>query len=231
MSIVKRIFELQQIDAALLSTHKQLDDIRKQIEHNDIFERARETFESTRQGLTDLEKQYKELDAEAEELRKGIKGIEDKLYGGKIKNPKELVGYEQEAGGLRARLSKMDDSLLEMMERIESGKVNVGKLKKAFDEAEAAWASEKRVLLQKADEMKTELAGLETKRQEILSDIDGGSLSLYEGIRGRRAQAVARVEQGRCMGCRCFLSVSELQRVRGSSIVQCSNCGRILYLS
>jgi uncharacterized protein len=231
MSIVKRIFELQQIDAALLSTHQQLDDIKKHIEHNDVFEQARETFETTRQMLTDLEKQYKELDADADELRKSISGIDDKLYGGKVKNPKELVGYEQEAGLLKAKLRKMDDSLLEMMERIESGKGNVGKLKQALHDAEAAWNKEKVVLQQKAGEITAQLNELETKRKDILSEVDGGSLSLYEGIKGRRAQAVVRVEQGRCMGCRVSLSMSELQRVRGSSIVQCSNCGRILYLS
>jgi uncharacterized protein len=231
MSVVKRIFELQQIDAALLSTHQQLEEIRKHIEYNDVFEQARQTFEATRQMLADLEKKYKELDAEAEELRKSIKGIDDKLYGGKVKNPKELVGYEQEAGLLKARLGKMDDSLIEMMERIEQGKGNVIKLKKSLDEAEAAWNAEKGVLHQKADEVNAQINSLGEKRKEILNDIDGGSLSLYEGIKGRRSQAVVKVDQGRCMGCRCFLSMSELQRVRGSAIVLCSNCGRILYLS
>jgi len=231
MSIVKRIFDLQQIDATLLSTHQQLEEIRKQIEHNDVFEQARQAFESTRQMLAGLEKQYKDLDGEAEELRKSIKGIDDKLYGGKVKNPKELVGYEQEGGLLKARLRKMDDSLLEMMEKSESGKGNVIKLKQVFEAAEEAWKKEKGLLQRKSDEISAQLKDMEVKRKELLSDIDGGSLSLYEGIKGRRTQAVVKVEQGRCMGCRCFLSVSELQRVRGSSIVTCSNCGRILYLS
>lgn len=215
----------------MLSARKQLDEIRQNIEHNAAFEQARSTFETTRQMLHDLEKQYRDLDAEAEELRKNIKGLEDKLYGGKVKNPKELVGYEQEAGLLRARLGKMDDSLLDMMERIESGKTNVGKLKKVFDEAQETWDREKAALKQRADEANGELSGMESKRKGILGEIDGATLSLYEGIKGRRGQAVAKVEQGRCMGCRCFLSVSELQRVRGSGVVQCSNCGRILYLS
>lgn len=215
----------------MLSARKQLDEIRQKIEHNDAFEQARSTFETARQLLADLEKQYKDLDAEAEELRKNIKELENKLYGGKIKNPKELMGYEQEAGLLRNRLSKMDDSLLDMMERIESGKDRTARLKQVFDEARQTWDKEKAALQQKADEVNGQMVGLDAKRKEILKEIDGATLSLYEGIKSRRSQAVVRVEQGRCMGCRCFLSVSELQRVRGSSIVQCSNCGRILYLS
>lgn len=231
MSMVKRLFELQQVEASMLSARRQLDEIRQKIEHNDTFEQARSTFETARQLLADLEKQYKDLDAEAEELRKNIKELENKLYGGKIKNPKELMGYEQEAGLLRNRLSKMDDSLLDMMERIESGKDRTARLKQVFDEARRVWDEEKAALQQKADEVNGQMVGLDAKRKEILKEIDGATLSLYEGIKSRRSQAVVRVEQGRCMGCRCFLSVSELQRVRGSSIVQCSNCGRILYLS
>jgi predicted nucleic acid-binding Zn-ribbon protein len=231
MSIVKRIFELQQIEAAILSARKQIEDINQSIGHNDAFEQARQEFETTRTMLTALDKQYRELDAEAEELRKNIRGLEDKLYGGKVKNPKELVGYEQEAGLLRTKLGKMDDSLLEMMERLDKGKTSIGKLKQAFDNAQEVWEREKGVLQQKADEVNGELSGLETRRKGVLSEVDGALLSLYEGLKGRKNQAVVKVEQGRCMGCRCFLSVSELQRVRGSSIVQCSNCGRILYLS
>lgn len=231
MSIVKRIFELQQIETAILSTHKQLDDIRAHIEHNEAFEQARKTFEDTRQMLADMEKQYKNLDAEAEELRRSIKDIEGKLYGGKVKNPKELVGYEQEAGLLKAKLRKMDDSLLDMMEKSESGKVNVNKLKKAFDEAEENWGKEKATLQKQYAEINGELDRLESRRKELLPDIDSGSLSTYQSIKKQKGMAVVKVEQGRCMGCRCFLSISELQRVRGSSIVHCSNCGRILYLS
>jgi len=231
MSIVKRIFELQQIEADLLSTHKQLEDIVRHIEHDDAYEQAQKAFETARQMLTGVEKQYKELDAEAEELRTNIKRIEDKLYSGKIKNPKELVGYEQEAGMLKTKLGKMDDSLLEMMERIESGKSNVTRLRKIFGEAEEAWKKEKGLLQQKADEINTELAGMEARRKDILADIDSGSLLTYESIKRQKNTAVVRVEQGRCMGCRVSLSISELQRVRGNSIIQCSNCGRILYLS
>ena len=231
MSIVKRIFELQQIEAALSTTHKQLDEIKAHIAHNDAFEQARTALEDTRHMLAELEKQYKELDAEAEELRRSVKGVDDKLYGGKVKNPKELVGYEQEAGLLKTKLGKMDDSLIEMMEKSESGKVYAGKLKKVFTEAEEAWSKEKKVLQQKAEEINAELLKYESRRIAVLQEIDSGSLSIYESLKRQKTLAIVRVEQGRCMGCRVSFSMSELSRVRGSAIVLCDNCGRILYLS
>ena len=79
--------------------------------------------------------------------------------------------------------------------------------------------------------MQVELAALENKRKEILNSVDRDTLSIYEGIRARKGQAVVKVEQGRCLGCRVTLSISELHHVRGNAIVLCDNCGRILYLS
>jgi len=231
MSIAKRIFELQQIEVAIQTAHEQLERIRKDIEYNDALEQARRSFDNARLMLSELEKQYRDLDAEAEELRKNIKGIEDKLYGGKVKNPKELIGYEQEERVLKTKLDKMDDTLIDLMERIEAGKTDTTKLKKVFEDVQRAWEGEKEVLKQKTREVEEGLTLLEAKCEGVLSEIDEGSLSLYKEIKRRGGQAVVKVEQGRCMGCHCFLSVSELQRVRGNTVVQCSNCGRILYLS
>lgn len=230
MGLAKRFFELQQVEQLIQSGRKQLGEIEAKITRNEAFEQATAGLSSAQKGLANLEKQYKELDAEAEPLRAQIKQINDKLYGGRIKNPKELLGYEQEGDIIKANLSKKDDTLLELMEKIESGKEAAGKLKEICKGAEAAWQAEKGVLQVQADKLKADVAALEDKRTEMLNAVDRDSLLTYEGVKSRKGQAVVRVEQGRCLGCRVTLSVSELQHARGNAIVTCSNCGRILYL-
>ena len=210
---------------------KQLEEMDLRIRHNEQFEQAEAGLKVVEAERAGIEKQYKELDAEAETLRAQLKQITDKLYGGKIKNPKELVGYEQEAGMLKASLDKKDDVLLEMMEKLESGKAGISKMKDTCKNALSAWEREKTELQVQVDGLKTELTELEKKRGEMLATIDKDTLTAYEGVKGRRGQAVVKVEQGRCLGCRVTLSVSELQHARGNAIVTCGNCGRILYLS
>jgi len=231
MSSSKRVFELQQVDLSIQAKRKELEDIDLRLNRDEVYELARNNLESARNAQKESEKQYKELDAEAEDLRAPIKQINDKLYGGKIKNPKELVGYEQEAGMLKANLSKKDDVLLDLMEKIDTAKIEIKKLQEVYNAAETDWQSRKVTLQGQAGQAKEELSRAEKKRQEILAVIDKDTLTAYESIRSRRSQAVVKVEQGRCLGCRVALSISELQRVRGMSIVTCSNCGRILYLS
>jgi len=231
MSLAKRVFELQQIELSIQGDIRQLEDMDLRIRHNDQFEQAEAGLKVAEGERAGIEKQYKELDAEAEALRAQLKQITDKLYGGKIKNPKELVGYEQEAGMLKANLDKKDDVLLDMMEKLESGKADIRKLKEARKIAQSAWESEKTELQIQVDVVKKELGALEKKRDEMLASIDKDTLAAYEGVKGRKGQAVVKVEQGRCLGCRVTLSVSELQHARGNAIVTCGNCGRILYLS
>jgi predicted nucleic acid-binding Zn-ribbon protein len=231
MSLAKGVFELQQVELSIQGHIRQLEEMDLRIRHNDQFEQAEAGLKAAESERVGIEKRYKELDAEADTLRAQIGQITDKLYGGKIKNPKELVGYEQEAGMVKASLTKKDDVLLDMMEKLETVKADIRKLKEAYKTAQGAWESEKVELQVPMDEVKKELGELEKKRGELLASIDKDTLAAYEVVKGRKGQAVVKVEQGRCLGCRVTLSVSELQHARGNAIVTCGNCGRILYLT
>ena len=149
---------LQQIELSIQGHTRQLEEMDLRIRHNDQFEQAEAGLKVAEAERAGIEKQYKELDAEAETLRAQMKQITDKLYGGKIKNPKELVGYEQEAGMLKASLDKKDDVLLDMMEKLESGKAGIRKLKEACKIAQSAWESEKTELQVQVDGLKKELS-------------------------------------------------------------------------
>jgi predicted nucleic acid-binding Zn-ribbon protein len=231
MSLAKRVFELQQVEQSIQAKRNRLEEINHGLNHNETYEQAKAALDAARDEQRAQEKQYKDLDAEAEELRVAIQHINEKLYSGKIKNPKELVGYEQEAGMFKGTLGGKDDVLLDLMEKIDSDKVKIRKLDEVCKAAEGDWQSQKVTLTQQADQINEELAALQKKYDEIFAAVDKATLSTYEVIRGRKGQAVVRVEQGRCLGCRVALAISELQRVRGNDIVTCSNCGRILYLS
>ena len=91
MSLAKRVFELQQVEQLIQAGRKQLDEIDGRISRNEAFEQAGISLSAAETDLAGLEKQYKELDAEAETLRAQIKQVNDRLYGGKIKNPKERI--------------------------------------------------------------------------------------------------------------------------------------------
>ncbi len=231
MSLANRLYELQQAELAIAARQKTLDDIERRLNHNEAYETIKAALSAEEQGQAGLEKQYRELEYEAEELRSSIHSINDKLYGGKIKNPKELLGYEQENESFKARLSKKDDVLLDLMDRIENGRARIAALRSEFKAADGAFSRLKAELTGQKESEKRELEELTARHKGMVSALDGPVLAGYQDLRNRKGQAVVKVEQGRCMGCRVGLSVNELNRVRGTELVNCSNCGRILYLS
>ena len=85
-------------------------------------------------------------------------------------------------------------------------------------------------MVKKQDEVKTQLSDLSLERNSVASEITSQALKIYEEVKLRKGQSVARVEQGMCQGCRLTISMSELQRARTGTLVQCSSCGRILFL-
>jgi predicted nucleic acid-binding Zn-ribbon protein len=95
---------------------------------------------------------------------------------------------------------------------------------------ELEWQREQENLTQSQAKVKSRLSDLSQKRQALITEIAPQTLELYDSVKLRKGQAVVRVAQGRCHGCHLNLSMNEWQRARAGALIQCSSCGRILYL-
>jgi predicted nucleic acid-binding Zn-ribbon protein len=230
MTLAKTLYDLQQIDLNIQKEQETLEDINRQIGESEALAQASAELLAEKKHLAETEKQQRDLEYEIDDLRSSIKKLNDKLYGGKEKNPKELVSLEKELEIFKSKLRQKEDDLLDLMAEIEAVqdkiKINSGRL----DNLEEQWRQEQKELTQQQARVKSRLSDLNRTRKAMASDIARQALELYEGIRSRKGQAVAKIEQGRCQGCRLNLAVNELQRARAGDLIQCSSCGRILCL-
>lgn len=230
MTLAKTLYDLQQIDLDIQKEQDTLDDIKRHLTENESLVQARAEIQAEKMHLGETEKLQRDLEYEVEDLRGSMKQLNDKLYGGKEKNPKELVSLEKELDIFKTKLRQKEDDLLDLMAEMESVqdkiKINGQKLKKLEEE----WQQQQKELTERQSEVENRLSGLHEARTAMASDIARQALELYEMIRSRKGQAVAKIEQGRCQGCRLNLAVNELQRARAGDLIQCSSCGRILCL-
>ncbi len=81
------------------------------------------------------------------------------------------------------------------------------------------------------ERLKGVFSELEGRRKLMIAEIAAPAVEVYYELKEKKGQAVARVEQGICRGCRILLASAELQRVRSRDLVQCGSCGRILFLA
>jgi predicted nucleic acid-binding Zn-ribbon protein len=230
MNLARRLYELQSIDLEIQSFRETLAQLDLQIGADEVVLKAKADLDAMKKHLAETSQKCRDMEWETEDLRKSISKLNEKLYGGKVGNPKELMSLEQELENFNTKLKGKEDDLLELMTEEEVTRKSIAIQSERVVRLEADWQQQQKVLVQKKHEVEKQLLELDKKRQEAASSIDSQALSLYEGLRLKRGQAVVRVEQGMCQGCRITLPMNEWQRAKSGTVVQCSSCGKILYL-
>jgi predicted nucleic acid-binding Zn-ribbon protein len=232
MNKAKQLYELQDIEFDIARKNETLAQVAGQIGKDDDLLTAREALSAAVKRLSDLEHQQRAAEWEVDELAKKIASEEKRLYGGSVKNPRELMSLQQETELLREKHRQQEEQVLGMMEEVDAAQQDVELKRAGVGSLETQWQEEQRQLTQEQTDLQTEVASLLQKRESLASQTDSTSLKAYQELRqGRGGLAVATVVQGRCQGCRMSLPMSDQQRARaGHELVRCSNCGRILLM-
>ena len=233
MAIAAELYALQEIDSAIDSAQATLAAVEEQLGETEELVAARAAIEEHREALRSLRDSQKDIEWQVDDARSHLAAVERKLYGGTVRNPKELAGLNDDANMLKGQFRRREDELLNHMVRVEEQEATLRQAEAALRELEERWRAEQADLLSEKERLEAELAELEGQRQEQSRRIDGRVLGLYGLLRDRRqGRAVAKVERGMCQGCRISLPMSVLQKARsGFDVVQCVSCERILYVS
>ena len=231
MSVAKQLYQLQDVDLKIESSEQALVQITSQVGESQAVVKARAELESEQQHLEELRQQQHSAEWEIDDLVNKLTATEEKLYSGRISNPKELTDLKHEADGLKARRGQLEDKTLGIMDQVELAVASVATLNNELKTLEAEWRSQQQRLSIDMEQLRTTLSDLKHKRQLLSAEIDPQAVECYQELKKQKGRAVAKVEQGICRGCRISLPTTELQRVRGDSLVQCSSCGRILFLA
>ncbi|MBA7486061.1 hypothetical protein ES707_21614 [subsurface metagenome] len=231
MTVVKQLYQLQEVDLELDSTVQALKQIASQLGESREVVRTRTKLESESKRLEELKHQQHSLEWEVDDIGTKLTAIEKKLYSGSIGNPKELANFQHEADGLKLRRGQLEDKTLDMMDQVEQATASVATIGGELKTLEDRWQSQQQQLSADMERLKATLSDLEHKRQLLSAEIDPEAIELYHRLMKQKGTAVAKVEQGICQGCRISLPATELQQARGGSLTQCSSCGRILFLA
>ena len=221
---------MQQLDIELQKNQQIAAEIIRQLNENEALLAAESKLASQEQQLTEWKRKQKNSEWELEDLQDRLNHLNNRLYGGTVSNPKELVNLKREAENLKGKISTKEDELLELMSQAEEMEATVKVSAKELSELKQQWQQKQEALTQRKVKTKTVLASLNESRQELAQQISSQALNLYEQIKLTKGQAIAKVEQGRCQGCHITLPTSQWQRARAGDLVQCNSCNRILYV-
>jgi predicted nucleic acid-binding Zn-ribbon protein len=233
MAIAAELYALQEIDSAIDVAQATLAAVEEHLGETEELTSARAAVEEHREALRGLHDSQRDIEWQVDDARSHVTAVESKLYGGTVRNPKELSGLNDDANMLKGQLRRREDELLNHMVKVEEQEAALRQAEAVLKEVEGRWRGEQADLLGQKERLEAELTELESSRQAQAGRVDGRVLDLYGLLRDRRqGKAVVKVERGMCQGCRISLPMSVLQKARsGFDVVQCVSCERILYVS
>ena len=231
MNVVKQLYQLQEVDLELESNEQALNQSASQLGESQAVIRAQAKLKLEQQRLEELKREQHSAEWEIDDLITKLTTTEKKLYGGSIRNPKELTNLQHEIDGLKTKRNQLENKALELMDQVELTEASVASLSSQLKRLEDEWHRQQQQLSSRIEQLKTILSDLEHKRQLQLAKIDPQAVEFYHELKKQKRPAVAKVEQGICLGCRISLAITELQQARSGNLVQCSSCGRILFLA
>jgi len=231
MNVARQLYQLQELDLGIESDERALEQATGQIGESRAVVKAKAQLESEQQRLEELRHQQHTAEWEIDDITGKIAAAEEKLFSGQVKNPKELASLQQDVDMLKARRGQLEEKALDVIDQVEQSEATVAKITAELKTMTADWQRQQKQLAEEVARLKTVLADLKQKWQRLAQEIEPETVGFYQELRERKGMAVARVEQGICRGCRISLPTTDLQRVRGKNLVQCSSCGRILFLA
>ena len=228
-----RLLELQEIDLSI----SRLEARRSELEVGDQLRAARDRVIDAEARMGELQlaldsvtNEQRRLENDIDSIQRKIDAERTRLYDGSVANAKELQSIEAEVGSLRARKSRLEDELIDQMERREDMETRLKPL-----EAEAAEARERLAEIEEGSarefvEVEKALGERNAEREAMLPSFGQDVLDLYDDLRlQKKGIGAAALVDGVCQACHQKLSPMYVDRMkREQGIRRCEYCRRIL---
>lgn len=231
MSASLGLYRLQQVDRQIDRAHAQLDTIRKALENDMDLREALSMLETTQTQNRRAQHEMKIAEAEVDTQKIKIEQAESSLYGGSVKNPKELQDLQKDVASLKKYLVILEERQFETMLKAEAAEAELQTARTGLEKIQSRLGSEHGRLIEEQSTLTKQLERLTEEREAALAPIESSLLQTYEGLRQqKRGVAVAEINDNACVSCGTILNASIQQNARSQKqLVNCPSCGRILF--
>lgn len=225
------LYMLQKVDSQIDEIDDKLSIIEKKLNSNEEIIEAKNKLSEIELQLEAKNKEIKTFEEKSFQIVSKINASRDRLYGGKIKNPKELEDIQVEITSLKKRNESFEETILELM-------IDSEDIQKLIDNQSAYLESlqKEKVLLDKELNLEKELlikdrSRLIVEREPVLDQINPDLIVKYEKLRKTKNRlAVTLVKDNACAACGSSLTPAEIQMVKSSlDEFYCKICKRLVY--
>ena len=231
MSASLGFFRLQQVDRQLDQSQARLSAIRQMLENDVELRAALQQAETARAEKRLAEAKLRAAEAQVKSQQTKIEQTESSLYGGQVRNPKELQDLQNEAAALKRHLGALEERELEAMQQAETNEAALNTAQTALEALQTRLGHQHRQLIEEQVALTKDLERLHAERSAVVLALASQALETYEELRQqRRGLAVAEINENSCSACGATLTAALHQNARSTTqVAHCPSCGRILY--
>ena len=231
MNRVQTLLALQTADQEWDEKGRRYQVLRRLLADLSELQALQEACRQIKHDLAASRTKLRNSELEMASLQAKQREVQDALYGGRVRVPKDLETLQKESQILQQRLHTMEEETLNLMALVEEyeaqDKTRVSVLQ-AFQEHSA---TEHEAQTTEYNELRTRLKAVQELRERLRGNINRSDLALYDELRGKKNGIVlAPMAESSCQICRVLVPVRKAQFVAsGDEVITCEGCGRILY--
>lgn len=230
---IRLLYKLQCIDTQIATRKRRYNQVQARLGENEALRQARAARDEVQAELTRWRTALRDCELDVAATIAKYQETEALLYGGQVKNPKELGNLEKESQYLQRYRITLEERQIEAMMNVEKLSAACAAAEQACAEMEAQWRQENVELSQEYDGLRQELARLMARRKVVLPQINPYDLEQYEAMRGVKGGiAVIAVRGGICQTCNVEIPQRIIERAKsGQELMYCTGCDRLVYVA
>jgi predicted nucleic acid-binding Zn-ribbon protein len=229
MTQIHQLFQLQKLDTEIDQKKKRLGEVLRAQKEPQALLQKRKRAETAAMDLQKWLGRHQDLTLEVGSVSAKAKVSEERLYSGKVTNPKELADLQQEIEALARRKAVLEDSVLEALVKSEEAQTEKTAADAELETAVAHWDNQSAHMKTEQNELALNLHKLMQTRKTKAASIDEALLSEYDELREQRhGLAVAGLRVNMCLGCQTTVSANKVREADEGLKVYCGGCGRLL---
>lgn len=231
MSASLGLYRLQQVDRQIERARARLESIRRTLENDSELKSALNRVDEMQSENLRAVHGMNFAESEVETQKIKIEQTESSLYGGSVKNPKELQDLQKDVASLKKHLSTLEERQLESMLEAESAGTRLTEARSSLEAIQSRLGDEHKNLISEQIELTKQVESLTVEREAAINPIATDMLAVYEDLRRqKRGIAITEVEDDACASCGTTINAALQQNARSQKqLVYCPSCGRILF--
>ncbi|HBQ24885.1 MAG TPA: hypothetical protein DD791_00695 [Syntrophomonas sp.] len=167
---------------------------------------------------------------ECENIGSTIQKEREKLETGEITVIMDLDEMGKKGMELRERILKKEEELKRLLKELNAFQKKLDDIRVKVAKAKKEYADVKKDYDEEIAKLRQERAKVKEQRDNLEADIDKALLAKYKNIKTSKTPVISLMENNQCGGCFMSLASLVVQKVKErTKIVECENCGRILY--